>query len=142
MNYKFVFRLFSSVFVILGLLLTVTGAGTLSYFGVTEIPEINFQTNEVVNFWKTYSFLRISGAAIIAYGLLIGFLAYIEGEKDRKRASIGAAVGLLVLTVIALTQQIALWETIAGWIITAVFLIAFAVFAFLSLKKGTVKEIK
>jgi Ca2+/Na+ antiporter len=109
----------------------------MSSFGVKEIPDIYDVSGSISDFWKMFAFVRIFGAAILMSGILIGFLAYIEGSKNRKIVSLGSASGLLILLLVLFTQQIALLETLTGWSLLAIFLLIFIGFILLAFKKET-----
>ncbi len=135
MNHKMVFRTFSVIFILAGAFFFATGPYLLSFFGVKEFPEIVSRNGETLDFWEMYAFVRMFGSAVLMYGLLIGFLAYIDGVKNRKYASFGAALGQLAFLIIYLSQQISIWNTAAGWVIAAVFLLALVSFSYLAFKK-------
>lgn len=138
MNYKISLRIFSIVFVIIGAIFFIYGPGVMSSFGVKAIPEVCDPGGNISDFWKMFAFVRIFGAAILMFGLLIGFLAYIEGSKNRKMVSLGSASGLLIFLLVLLTQQIALLETLTGWSLVAIFLLVFFGFILLAFKKETI----
>lgn len=135
MNYKLTLRIFSVIFIIIGFIFFGLGPNILTYFGVDYIPEPIIKDGNVIDFWQVYSFTRVFGGAIFMMGVLTGFLAYLEGEKNRRYAAFGSASGLLVLVFVVLTQQIAIWETLAGWILIGVFVIAMIAYALLAFKK-------
>ena len=135
MNYKTTLRILSLLFIILGILFFSSGPGLLCYFGLDMSAEMVCPNYQKLNFWKVFSFTRLFGTAIFMYGIIIGFLAYISGDKNRRYVTFGGAIGLLFMIVITLIQQIAIWETIAGWILLLIFILSFISLAMLSLNK-------
>lgn len=135
MNYKISLRIFSVVFIIIGAIFFMYGPGVMSSFGVKDLPDVYDVSGSISDFWKMFAFVRIFGAAILMLGILIGFLAYIEGGKNRKIASLGSASGLLIFLLVLLTQQIALLETLTGWSLVAIFFLVFIGFILLAFKK-------
>jgi hypothetical protein len=135
MNYKISLRIFSVVFIIIGAMFFMCGPGVLHSFGVKAIPDSPYLNGEIMDFWKMFAFVRLFGTAVMMYGILIGFLAYIEGAKNRKMVSLGSAAGLLILSLVLLTQQIALLETLPGWSLLAVFVLVLIGFILLAFKK-------
>lgn len=137
MNYKVSLRIFSIVFIIIGAIFFMYGPNVMSCFGVKTIPDTVYVNSEIMDFWKMYAFVRMFGGAILLYGILIGFLAYIEGAKNRKMVSLGSAAGLLIFILVLLTQQMALLETLTGWSLLAIFFLVFIGFILLAFKKET-----
>lgn len=135
MSYKLSLKLFSFLFIVLGLAFLILAPNLLQYFGVHSIPDISTQSDEAINFWRVISFARVFGGLIFLLGVTFGFLTYIEGNKNRKLVTSGISVGLVGLVIITLVQQIALWSTLFGWILLSLFALALINFCFLSFKK-------
>ncbi len=132
MNYKLSLRVFSVVYMLLGLSLFVLSPSfILQLFGVGLIPT-DMTLKDTMDFWRVIGFLRVFGAAILFAGILFNFLAFIEGEKNCRLVTSGIAVGSFLFFLMAITQQIAFWETIAGWMFLTVFIITFINFTALS----------
>jgi protein-S-isoprenylcysteine O-methyltransferase Ste14 len=72
--------------------------------------------------WVGVGFIRVSGAALAALGLITLAASRLKGEAARV---IGGAVaaGLALLGVVTLIQAQAIWNTPSGWVLTVVVLL-------------------
>ncbi len=74
--------------------------------------------------WQSFSMLRFAGAALLALGIVL----WTAGEgiaSVGRRAAHGLLAAHLVAAAMVGMQQVAIWDSAAGWLTTA----AFAAFA-------------
>lgn len=142
MNYKLSLRAFSIIYILLGLMFIILSPeSVLKCFGVDSLPVPDTANNDSMNIWRLVGFMRVFGAAIIMVGVVFGFLAYLEGDKNQRLAAMGITIGSFLLFLIMITQQIAFWETIYGWYFLTVFIITMIYFAVMSFSKITGKTL-
>lgn len=136
MNYKISMRVFSVVYLIIGLaFILLSPRFGLQLFGVGAVPEPDIKIDAAMDFWRVIGFLRVFGGAFLMMGVMVGFLAYVEGDKNRKLVTSGISIGSILLFLIMFTQQTAFWGTIAGWILLTIVIITFVYFAVMSFRK-------
>ena len=75
--------------------------------------------------WVGVAFIRVSGAALVALGLLTIAASRLTGEAA-KTIGAAAAVGLGLVGVVTLIQAQAIWSTPSGWVLAGAVLIACA----------------
>jgi hypothetical protein len=75
--------------------------------------------------WVGVAFIRVSGAALVALGLITIAASRLTGEAARVIGR-AAAVGLALVGVVTLIQAQAIWSTPSGWLLAAVVMIACA----------------
>ena len=80
-------------------------------------------------FWFQLTFMRLFGTALIGFG---AFLLWLQARlTDAETTSLAQALSLVFggLALVTLVQQIAIWNTNAGWAIAGVLVLATAVLA-------------
>lgn len=97
----------------------------LNFFGIIE------SVGGADLYWFTVSFARLFGAALFGLGFVILSLRKIItnpilDSQTRRSVLFALLLSNLVGLIVALTQQVSIWGTAAGWVITGVFFILLA----------------
>ena len=106
------------LWVAFGIAFALYGPMMLNFFAVPELkitPEI---------YWQIAAFARMFGAALFGLGLLIWAISRgIDELPAERRRSILFALLLsnLMAAFVAVTQQVSIWGTPAGWAMAAIF---------------------
>ena len=100
-----------------GLVLLVRGGAPelMGLFGSSALPVARAGDPA----WVGVAFIRVSGAAFAALGLITIAASRLTGE-GAKAIGGAAAVGLALLGVVTLIQANAIWGTASGWVLTAI----------------------
>jgi hypothetical protein len=111
------------VIIILGIFVTLYAPLVLAYFGIPDLPE-----NNSLLYWNIAAFARLFGVTLFGFGLLLWAvrgLATGPQVSPEKRRGIFFALVLAGIggTIVALTQQFAVWSNAAGWVMILLFLI-------------------
>jgi Ca2+/Na+ antiporter len=114
-----------------GIAFALYGPVMLAYFSVPEIP-----SDDILLYWNVAAFARMFGATLFGFGLL---LWAIRGVVDHKNTSPevrrGIVFALLLANImgafIAITQQFSIWESPAGWVSIAIFLLLLLAYGYL-----------
>lgn len=133
MNLKNLLIFNGILFVALGLAFALYGPLAMGFF---EVPELDV-TPAV--YWHLASFVRMFGAALLGWGFVLWAasraIADITAEQ-RRSVVFAQLLACLMGSIIALTQQSAIWLTPAGWAISGLFIFLTLVYAyFLVLRK-------
>jgi hypothetical protein len=91
-------------------------------------------------YWFMVSFARLFGATLFGWGFLILSLRKIVVSQGidasaRQGVLVALLLGNLVSLIVVLTQQISIWGTTGGWVITGVFFILLASCVYYLIKK-------
>jgi hypothetical protein len=100
----------------------------MAFFGLPELPGEN-----ILLYWNATSFGRMFGAGLFAFGLLLWALRapLVEGAlspSQRRGVLFALLLANIVGAIVAVTQQMSVWSTAAGWV--AVFLFALFTIAY------------
>jgi len=110
-----------------GALLLLTGAAVLlgsmprlmTLFGAREIPVA--QSGDPT--WVGIAFVRVFAAALVALGLVALGARRLSGQAARA-VGLPLSAGLALLTLMTLTQALAIWDTPTAWALGGVMAIA------------------
>lgn len=104
-----------------GIALAGWGPVIAPWFGVPASPVPDPATVESIGWWKLASFVRLFGMGLLAFGALLWI---VRGSLDsigvRRFAVTMSVIGVLT-ALVALVQQVAIWETAAGLALVALF---------------------
>jgi hypothetical protein len=92
----------------------------LAFFAASDILE------DPLTYWHVAAFARMFGALLFGMGLLLWALrSTLEALPGKSIRGLIAALllGSLVALLVSLTQQSAIWGTLAGWITSGIFII-------------------
>ena len=109
----------------------------LAFFAVPQALEDN-----VLIYWQVTAFARMFGAALFGFGLLLWALRGLVDKLspgDRRGLLFALLLTNLMGFIVALTQQFAVWQSLAGWILTGLFallLLAYGYFLVQESKAG------
>ncbi|HSO27837.1 MAG TPA: hypothetical protein VLS48_07180 [Anaerolineales bacterium] len=117
---------------VFGIACALYGPLIAAFFGVPDLP-----MQEIDVYWAIVSFIRLFGAALFGFGILLWAARSIFAAPNNPEVRRGVLFALLLAhlfaTVIVLVQQWSVWNTLAGWvalILFACFGAAYAYFLF------------
>jgi hypothetical protein len=92
-------------------------------------------------YWYSVSFARLYGAALFGFGFLIwavSSLADSTAPESSARRSVLVAMVLAngIGIVVAITQQVSIWGTAAGWVMAGMYAILLAGYIIALVKRG------
>jgi hypothetical protein len=105
------------IFIAGGIAFALYGPLMIDMYGI-----LNTQGSPLI-WWHAASFARLYGAALFGFGFLLWAIKNIQLNDPTPRRGVilsmilANAIGLVV----ALTQQVSIWGTLAGWITVAVY---------------------
>ena len=104
-----------------GIAFGLYGPLMIATFGV-----LGTQGNSLI-YWYVASFARLFGAALFGFGFLLWSIRSIIEDNSypgvRRRILVGLLLANLMAFFVSLTQQVAVWNSPAGWITSGVFLL-------------------
>jgi hypothetical protein len=123
------------LFIAVGIGFTLYGPNILAFFGVPDLPGDNPHL-----YWNIASWARMFGAILLTCGLLLWSLrggVQIAADKGQfqREALFSLALGFIIITITALTQQASVWGSIAGWILMAVFVVFALIYIYFLARK-------
>ena len=115
----------------LGIAFALYGPLMLAFFEIADIP-----SQEAILYWNIASFARLFGAGLFSLGMLLFALRspVAKGElsgQSRRGVIFSLLLGNLLTTIVALTQQVSVWNAWAGWLLSAVFALLTAGYGYL-----------
>ena len=111
--------------VVLGLVFALGGPGLLPLYGASQIPTPSASDANAMSFWAGMAFIRMFGAALLGFGVLLWFVRTISDVAIQRNVAGSLFVATGVMLFVALTQQTAIWNSTVGWVTVGV-LILFA----------------
>ena len=123
-----------------GIFFTLYAPLVVAFFGAADFPE-----GDILLYWHMVSFARLFGAALLGAGLLTWALRPLLGTvtslSENGRGLLSALfMANLALLFVSITQQSAVWQTAAGWVLALSFLCLTVAYAFLLLYKPGVMK--
>lgn len=118
-------------FIALGIAFCIYAPLIMALFQITEIEEM-----DVLAYWNIAAFIRLSGGGFFLFGLLLWAIHSALPElsiQSIKGIKFSLFIGFLVFFIVGLSQQVLVWQNIAGWILIAllfVFLMFYGFFLF------------
>jgi hypothetical protein len=109
--------------VVAGLAFALEGPGLLPLYGASHIPTPIAGDANAMSFWAGLAFARMFGAALLGFGVSLWFMRYITDLAIRRFVAGSLFVTMGFMIFIALTQQIAIWSTTAGWVTVGVLIL-------------------
>ena len=119
------------LFIAFGIAFALYGPLMMAFFAIPEMTGIDVQA-----YWQMAAFVRMFGAALLGFGLLLWSIrSIIEGVAPEARRGILFALLLayIIAAIVSITQQSSIWLSPAGWITTGVFvalILAYGYFLF------------
>lgn len=122
------------LYIALGIGFTLYAPNLLAYFGVGDLPGDNY-----LLYWNIVSFARMFGAVLLTFGLILWSLRKVFSESSvapgtRREILFSLILGHTILIITVLTQQSSVWGSVAGWIISLIFLVFFALYIYFLVK--------
>ena len=113
-------------FIIFGIAFGLYGPLMMALFSVSDLLQI-----DALEYWQVAAFARMLGGILLGFGLLLwavrGILKQIN-QESRNGIVFALFLSSLITVIISITQQSLIWQSIAGWISTGLFL--FLTFAY------------
>lgn len=113
-------------FIIFGIAFGLYGPLMMALFSVSDLLQI-----DALGYWQVAAFARMLGGILLGFGLLLwavrGILKQIN-QESRNGIVFALFLSSLITVIISITQQSLIWQSIAGWISTGLFL--FLTFAY------------
>lgn len=105
-----------------GIAFALYGPLMIAMFGVLETG------GEATIYWFVASFARLFGAALFGFGFLLWAMRSLAenvalSAQARRGIILALLLGHLLALVVALTQQVSIWGTLAGWLTVGIFLL-------------------
>ena len=125
MVYRSLMTLTAAFMLILGTFFVLLGPRMLPYFGGISWIEL---AQPPVTIRGAISFTRLFGGMLLTVGLIAWMARKLDRPDDQKSIGLAFFIGVVFLSIVALTQQIAVWATTTGWFL--VFVIAAFTFSF------------
>jgi hypothetical protein len=107
------------LFIASGIAFALYGPLMMAFFAVPEVLGLDAST-----YWQIAAFVRMFGAALFGFGfVLFALRGLVEKIEAQSRRGLVFALFLanLMAFIVSITQQSAVWSSLAGLITTAVF---------------------
>ena len=107
----------SIIFISIGIACSIYAPLIMALFQVAEIEEMG-----VFVYWNIAAFIRLYGAGIFLLGLLLWAVHSTLPElsiKSIRGIKFSMFIGLMVFFIVALSQQVSVWQNITGWVLNA-----------------------
>jgi len=116
------------LFIGLGIAFALYGPLMIAMFGILE------SEGSPMIYWYAASFARLFGAALFGFGFVLWALRNQTGPSGQG-IKVALVISYALGFIVAITQQVSIWGTLAGWITSAVFLVLLLAYAYLLIKK-------
>ncbi len=73
-------------------------------------------------YWQTAAFARLFGIALLAFGMVLWHVKPLVGDGAERRIGLTLGAGFALAGLVALAQQVAIFGTPAGWLLSLGFL--------------------
>ena len=119
----------------IGLSLVLFSPSFLPFYGAVSIPAYDANDVSAMSFWRSAAFVRVFGALLLAFGIFLwAARKFMETETGRPLIA-ALSVGFFVISLVALTQQIAFWETSTGFLTVISFLALAIAYGYFGMRK-------
>ena len=120
----------------IGLSLALFSPLLLPLYGEVNIPAFDANDVSAMSFWQTAAFARVFGALLLAFGIFIWTTRrFMETEAGRPLIA-ALSLGFFVVSLVALTQQIAFWETTTGILMVISFMALAIAYGYFGMRKS------
>jgi len=116
------------LFIALGIAFALYGPLMIAMFGILE------SEGTPMMYWYAASFARLLGAAFFGFGFVLWALRSQTGVSQQG-IKVALVISYALGFAVAITQQLSIWGTLAGWITSAIFLILLLAYGYLLIKK-------
>ena len=107
---------------VLGLALVLRTGDALTALGHSAAPVAGAGDLQALDYWRTVALARLFGMTLLALGMMLWHLKPLVGAAAERRIGLTLAAALGLVGLLALGQQIAVFETPAGWVVPVAFL--------------------
>ena len=135
MNYYRLMTITAGIMLTLGLALSSYGGMLTSFFEPAYFPQPTVEDAAAMSYWSGISFMRMFGVMLIGMGSLALITRSLESVEAQQAITFSLFVINMLGLLMALTQQIAIWNKTAGWLIVGSFLLLGASFGYLRFVK-------
>lgn len=116
MKYKTLMVVAGAVLLVSGFALSGWGPMLIPLYGASDIPTPVASNRAAMTVWTGISFVRLFGTALAGLGMVSLFTHNLSSIEARKAISRGLFAAMVVVLVVAVIQQIAIWSTPIGWV--------------------------
>jgi hypothetical protein len=116
------------LFIALGIAFALYGPLMIAMFGILE------SEGSPMMYWYAASFARLLGAALFGFGFILWALRSQTGVSQQG-IKVALVISYALGFAVAITQQVSIWGTLAGWITSAVLLVLLLAYGYLLIKK-------
>jgi len=118
------------LFIGLGIAFALYGPLMIAMFGILE------SEGSPVMYWYAASFARLLGAALFGFGFVLWAVRGLTASASAQQGiKVALVISYALSFAVAITQQVSIWGTIAGWITSGFFLALLVACAYLLIKK-------
>ncbi len=116
------------LFIALGIAFALYGPLMIAMFGILE------SGGSPVIYWYAASFARLLGAALFGFGFIL-WAVRSQTASAQQGIKVALVISYALAFAVAITQQVSIWGTLAGWITSGVFLVLLVAYTYLLIKK-------
>lgn len=109
------------LWIALGIAFGLYGPLMLNLFGVPEVP-----SQDLLLYWNVAAFARLYGAALFGLGLVLLALRGMvtrASQQDQRGVLFSLIFANIMGAFVAATQSASIWQSAAGWILMAIYLV-------------------
>ena len=118
-----VIRLASAVLGLLGLVLLISTGWIAAALGAVGAGAPGAVDSASMAFWFQLAFMRLFGTAIIGLGAILWWcLSHLTSDQQSSLLKV-LSVALAFLALVTVVQQVAIWDSAAGWALAGTLLI-------------------
>lgn len=119
------------VFIGLGIAFALYGPLMIAIFGILETE------GSPVIYWYAASFARLLGAALFGLGfVLLALRSQATSPSGQRGLILALTISYALGFVVAITQQVSIWGTLAGWITTLLFAALLASYGYFLVRRA------
>ena len=132
--------IYAVIATVLGLVFFLWGPVLLSLYGVPQLPSPVVGDVNAMSMWSGVAFVRTFGAVLFAFGVLLWFVRSISDPVVQRNLAVALFVGTGLVGLVTLIQQIAIWNSVAGWVtfgMLALFALGYGYYSLVPSQKAT-----
>lgn len=118
------------LFIGLGIAFALYGPLMIAMFGILE------SEGSPVMYWYAASFARLLGAALFGFGFVLWAVRrQTASTPGRQGITVALVISYALGFAVAITQQVSIWGTIAGWVLSGFILVLLMAYIYLLIKR-------
>ncbi len=121
MRFKTMATVTAVIFIVAGLAFTFQDLNLIRAYGVWGWLEYPIKQQEVILMFRMRSFVYMFGAALFGCGLLAWAIRNLKDAATQTNATLALFGSNALAGALAITQQLSIWRSKAGWITAGVF---------------------